>query len=57
MMTQNVDKKRGQIQMFCMDDLVPKTHLLRAVEKAIDWNFIYDLVEAAVNALHMTQNG
>ncbi len=31
--------------MFCMDDLVPKDHLLRLIDKAIDWNFIYDLVE------------
>ena len=45
MMTQNADKKREQIQMFCMDDLVPENHLLRLIDKAIDWTFIYDLVE------------
>ena len=45
MMTQNADKKREQIQMFCMDDLVPENHLLRVIDKAIDWTFIYDLVE------------
>ena len=45
MMTQNADKKREQIQMFCMDDLVPKDHLLRLIDRAIDWSFIYDLVE------------
>lgn len=45
MMTQNADKKREQIQMFCMDDMVPQDHLLRIIDKAIDWNFIYDLVE------------
>ena len=45
MMTQNSDKKREQIQMFCMDDLVPENHLLRVIDKAIDWTFIYDLVE------------
>ena len=45
MMTQNADKKREQIQMFCMDDLVPKNHLLRVIDRAIDWTFIYDLVE------------
>ena len=44
MMTQNSDKKREQIIMFCMDDMVPKDHLLRKIDKAIDWNFIYDLV-------------
>lgn len=44
MMTQNADKKREQIQMFCMDDMVPRDHLLRIIDKAIDWDFIYDLV-------------
>ena len=44
MMTQNADKKREQIQMFCMDDMVPQDHLLRIIDKAINWNFIYDLV-------------
>lgn len=31
--------------MFCMDDMIPQDHLLRKIDKAIDWNFIYDLVE------------
>ena len=31
--------------MFCIDDLVPENHLLRVIGKAIDWTFIYDLVE------------
>ena len=44
MMTQNADKKREQVQFFCMDDMVPQDHLLRIIDKAIDWNFIYDLV-------------
>ena len=45
MMTQNADKKRDQMQMFCMEDLIPEDHLLRLIDKAIDWDFIYDLVE------------
>lgn len=44
MMTQNADKKREQVQMFCMDDMVPRDHLLRIIDRAINWNFIYDLV-------------
>ena len=28
-----------------MDDMIPQDHLLRKIDKAIDWNFIYDLVE------------
>lgn len=27
MMTQNTDKKREQIIMLCMDDMVPQDHL------------------------------
>ena len=45
MMTRDADKKRGQMLMFCMDDMILQDHLLRKIDKAIDWNFIYDLVE------------
>lgn len=45
MMTKNADKKREQMLMFCMDDMVPQDHMLRLIDKAIDWSFIYDLVE------------
>ena len=45
MMTRNADKKREQMLMFCMDDMVPQNHMLRLIDKAIDWNFIYDLAE------------
>ena len=38
------NKKREQVQFLCMDDMVPQDHLLRIIDKAIDWNFIYDLV-------------
>ncbi len=31
--------------MFCMDDMVPQNHLLRVIDRAIDWNFIYELVK------------
>lgn len=44
MMTKNADKNRTQVQYFCMDELVPKDHLLRLIEEAISWDFIYDLV-------------
>lgn len=45
MMTQNADRKREQIHMLCMDEMVPSNHLLRIIDKAIDWSFIYELVE------------
>jgi len=35
MLTKDADKKREQIQLFCMDDMVPQDHLLRIIDKAI----------------------
>lgn len=46
MMTKNANDNRSQILMYlCIDDLVPFDHLLRQIDSAIDWTFIYDLVE------------
>jgi transposase len=45
MMTSNTERKREQMQFVSMDDLVPQDHMLRHIDKAIDWSFIYDLVE------------
>ena len=45
MMTREAAKSREQIQFVSLDDLVPKDHLVRKLEAAIDWRFIYDLVE------------
>lgn len=53
MMTKDADKKREQVMMFCMDDMVPQGHMLRLIDKAINWNFIYDLVEEK----YCTDNG
>jgi transposase len=36
---------RFQISVVSLDDLVPKDHLVRKIEKAIDFTFIYDLVK------------
>ena len=41
----NRQEKQGQLHMFCIDDLVPKNHILRDIDKAIDFSFIYDEVE------------
>lgn len=45
MLTKNSENKRSQPQIISIDDLVPEDHLLRLIDKAIDWSFIYDLVE------------
>ena len=43
MMTQETEKVRKQMQIVCIDDLVPQDHLLRLIDKAIDWSSIYYL--------------
>jgi transposase len=44
-MNKDNTKKRNQIQFFPLEDLIPKNHLLRLIDKAINFDFIYDLVE------------
>ncbi len=53
MMTREAAKSREQMEMFCLDDLVPQDHLVRKIEAAIDWSFIYELVEP----LYSGENG
>lgn len=45
MLRKNQDKKREQIQFVSPDMLVPEDHLLRDIDRFIDFSFIYDLVE------------
>ena len=45
MMTQEMEKVRKQMQIVCIDDLVPEDHLLRLIDRAIDWTFIYPCVQ------------
>ena len=39
----NDGRKQGEI--VCIDDLVPKDHLLRKIEAAVDFTKIYEIVE------------
>lgn len=41
----NPNLKRHQIGFYSLDELVPQDQFLRQVDKAIDFSFIYDLVE------------
>lgn len=36
---------RNQVQMICIDDIVPQDHLLRKIENIIDFRFIYKLTK------------
>ena len=40
MMTKNTDKKREQMMMFSMDDMVPQNHMLRLIKQSIGTLFM-----------------
>ncbi len=45
MLSKHVEDGRNQIEMVALDQLVPEEHLVRKVEQAIDFEFIYVLVK------------
>ncbi len=44
LLTKN-NEKQNSMELVVIDDLVPQDHLLRKIDKHIDFTFIYDLVE------------
>ncbi|QIH76857.1 IS1182 family transposase [Macrococcoides canis] len=40
-----IQEVRTQFEMYSLEDLVPKDHLLRKVDKVFDLSFIYELVQ------------
>lgn len=44
-MIEKAKEERYQVEMVCMDELVPSNHLLRKIDNAIDFNKIYEFVE------------
>ena len=45
MITKKGNFKDNQYQIICIDELVPKNHILRDIDSAIDFTFIYKEVE------------
>lgn len=39
------NENRVQSEIICIDDLVPKEHLLRKIDAAVDFRKIYDIVK------------
>ena len=39
------DKQRSQIEFISLDQIVPRDHLVRKIDAAIDFSFIYDIVK------------
>ena len=44
-MLRKEENSRTQKEEFCVEDFVPKDHLLRKIEEAVDFNYIYELVK------------
>ena len=51
MMTKNQINEHEQIEMLTIEQLVPKDHLVRKLDAAIDFTFIYPLVEHLYSAV------
>ena len=45
MLSKNNKRKTDQVQMISVEELIPKDHILRKIDKYIDFDFIYDIVE------------
>lgn len=41
-------EKRDQVEIFSVEEFVPKDHLLRKIDSAVDFTRIYDIVEDLV---------
>lgn len=53
MLTLQQNNNRTDVKIYCIEDLVPKKHILRKIDRVIDFNFIYPFVEP----LYCTDNG
>ena len=51
MMSKNNTNGRNQFAMLTIDDLVPQDHLVRKIDAALDFEFIYPIVEATYSVL------
>ena len=38
-------KRNYQYEMMCLEEMIPKDHFLRVIDKYFDWNFVYEEVE------------
>ena len=44
-MMERKDRKQGKANLILLEDLVPDNHILRKIDKAIDFSFIYEYLE------------
>lgn len=50
MISKRADENRREIRMVCIEDLVPENHILRDIDAAMEFDFIYDLVKDLYSA-------
>lgn len=50
MLSKRHQNHRHQLEVVSLEDLVPEDHLVRKIDQAIDFNFIYELVEDVYSA-------
>lgn len=53
MLSKNTQINREQLEMITLEQLVPQEHLVRKIEAALDFSFIYEMVEG----LYSTERG
>jgi hypothetical protein len=51
MMSKHPLNGRDQYIMISLEELLPKDHLIRKIDKAIDFSFIYPIVESTYSTL------
>ena len=50
-MTNRDNLKKSNFILYTLDELVPQDHMVRKLENAIDWSFIYPLVEPLYSSI------
>lgn len=50
-------ENQKQIQFLCLEDLVPENHLLRDIDRAIDFRFIYEEVKGLYSEIEWGKPG
>ena len=51
MMTKNQINEREQLEILTIEQLVPPNHLVRKLDAALDFSFIYPIVEPLYSTL------
>ncbi|KON70739.1 hypothetical protein AKG34_19490 [Peribacillus butanolivorans] len=57
MLSKHNSIQRDQLEMITLDQLVPANHLVRKIEGAIDFTFIYDLVKEMYSEIGRQKGG